>query len=146
MVVPLIFFTAGLTLASSGTVVAQVSVPREPGESTFTALDRDKDGSISHIEATSHRSLSDQFTLLDQNQNGALEPAEFARFETLGAEESPGTPAPPPDTGAPRGMSGTLRNPPPNTSTPPPLGSTPPPDSSTPPPDGSTPPPVPRDR
>ena len=145
MVVPMILFTAGLTLASSGVVVAQVSVPRAPGESTFTALDRNKDGSISAIEATSHRSLSDQFTLLDQNQNGALEPAEFARFETLGAETTPGTPASP-DTGTPRGMSGTLRNPPPNTSTPPPLGSTPPPDSSTPPPNGSTPPPVPRDR
>lgn len=143
MVVPLIFFTAGLTLASSGVVVAQVSVPRQPGESSFTALDHNKDGSISRIEATSHRSLSEQFTLLDQNQNGALEPAEFARFETLGAETTPGTPG---DTGAPPGMSGTLRNPPPNTSTPPPLGATPPPDSSTPPPDGSTPPPVPRDR
>jgi hypothetical protein len=143
MVVPMIFFTAGLTLASSGVVVAQTEVPRAPGQSAFTALDQDKDGSISHIEATSNASLSAQFTLLDENRNGALEPAEFARFETLGAETTPGTPASP-DTGTPPGMSGTLRNPPPNTSTPPPLGTTPPPDSSTPPPDGSEPPPVPR--
>jgi hypothetical protein len=141
----MIFFTAGLTLASSGVVVAQTSVPSGPGQTPFAALDHDKDGSISRSEATSQRALSDRFTLLDENRNGALEPAEFARFETLGAETTPGTPGAPGDPGTPPGMSGTLRNPPPNTSTPPPLGSTPPPDSSTPPPDGSTPPPVPRD-
>jgi hypothetical protein len=141
MVVPMIFFTAGLTLASSGIAVAQNSAPRAPGQTAFSALDQNKDGSISRIEATSDQSLGAQFTLLDQNQDGALEPAEFARFETLGAETSPGTPA---DAGAPRGMSGTLSTPPPNTGTPPPSGSTPPPSGSTPPPDSGSPPPSPR--
>lgn len=144
MVIPLIFFTAGLTLASGGVAVAQTTaVPRAPGQDAYTALDTNKDGSISRGEATLHPALSAQFTLLDQNQNGALEPAEFARFETLGAEESPGTPAEPPAAPlAPPGMSGTLRNPPPNTV--PPSGSTTPPPGNNPTPDGSTPPPAPR--
>lgn len=144
MVVPLIFFTAGLTLASSGVVVAQTTTPRAPGQDAFTALDHNKDGSISRIEATSNPSLSSQFTLLDQNQNSALEPAEFAQFETLGAEQTPGTPGGTtlrPDT--------TLRNPPPMTqppsgASPPPSGTSPPPSGSSPTPDGSTPPPAPR--
>lgn len=113
MIVPLVFFTAGLTLASaSGVAVAQASL---------NTLDTNRDGSISRVEATAVPSLHVQFTLLDENQNGALEPAEFARFEDL--EERSTTP-------------------PPGTS-PPPLG-TPPRDTPLPPPDGSTPPPVPR--
>ena len=128
MIVPLVFFTAGLTLASGGTAVAQTAPPRAPGQTSMQALDTNRDGSISRIEATSLPSLSAQFRLLDQNQNGALEPAEFARFETLGAETPPGEPP---------------GNPPAGTR-PPPLGSTPPPDSTTPAPDGSRPPPIPR--
>jgi EF hand len=144
MMVPFVF-TAGLTLVSNGVVLAQATPdapPRAPGQSAYTALDANRDGSISRLEATSNPSLSAQFTLLDQNRDGALEPAEFARFETLGAESTPGTPASP-DTGTPPGMSGTLRNPPPNRSTPPPLGTSPPPSGATPTPDGSTPPPTP---
>jgi hypothetical protein len=117
MLVPLVFLTAGLTLASGGVAVAQSSPDRAPGQTSLTALDADKDGSISRIEATALPSLSADFTLLDQNRNGALEPAEFAQFETLGAETTKGNPAEPPVT---------------------PPGTSPPPDST---PPGKVPPP-----
>jgi hypothetical protein len=107
MIVPLVFFTAGLTLASaSGVAVAQAP--------PLGTLDTNRDGSVSRIEATALPSLDAQFTLLDENQNGALEPAEFARYEELDRESTP------------------------------PLGTTPRRGTPFPPPDGSTPPPVPR--
>ena len=83
-------------------------------QASLTTLDTNRDGSVSRVEATALSSLDAQFDLLDENRNGALEPAEFARFEELDRAE------------------------------PPPLGSTPPRGTPLPPPDGSTPPPVPR--
>ncbi|MGH8482151.1 MAG: hypothetical protein ACRES8_06810, partial [Nevskiaceae bacterium] len=115
MIAPMVFLAVGIALGP-GAVIAQVDPPRAPGQSAFTALDADRDGSISRIEAAALPSLNTQFTLMDQNRNGALEPAEFARFEMLDPGDR-------------------------DTRTPPPLGSTPPPEGSTPPPDGSMPPP-----
>jgi hypothetical protein len=105
MLVPLVFLTAGLTLASGGVAIAQSSPERAPGQTSFTALDADKDGSISRVESTALPSLSADFTLLDQNRNGALEPAEFAKFETLGAETTKGTEGTPSLPPAPDGES-----------------------------------------
>jgi hypothetical protein len=139
---------AGLALAS-GLELAQAPTP-DPGQTTLSALDTDRDGSISRIEAQMHPGLAAQFPTLDRNANGALEPAEFARFETLGAETTPGTAAPP----SPRGgfVSPPLNQVPPPLSTeepptgtsPPPMVPTNPPDGSSPPPSGSSPPPSPR--
>ena len=101
MLVPLVFVTAGLALASGGPAVAQSAPERAPGQTSLQALDADRDGSISRIESTALPPLGAQFELFDQNQNGALEPAEFAQFETLGAETTTGTPPRTPPTELP---------------------------------------------
>ena len=127
--------------------IALVASAAATGQTPIGVLDTDRDGSISRTEAEANLALSAQFTALDKNGNGALEPAEFARFETLGAESTSGnttrnpeiTP-PPPMGSTPPPMSST---PPPMTSTPPPMSSTPPPNPSTPPPQGGMPPPSP---
>jgi Ca2+-binding EF-hand superfamily protein len=45
--------------------------------SEFTALDVNKDGSLSKTELAKHR-LAPHFGMLDANQDGRLSPAEFA--------------------------------------------------------------------
>lgn len=121
---------AGLALGISGFAAAQTSTQpgmRTDAPHTMQQLDANHDGSISPTEAQSNPALSGQFLLLDINGDGALEPAEFARFEMTGAATTRGTPG--------------TTVPPPMGSTPPPMGTTPPPNGSTPPPMGSTPPP-----
>jgi len=120
---------AGLALAS-GLELAQAPTPA-PGQTALTALDTDKDGSISRLEARWDPALSTQFNVLDRNGNGALEPAEFARFETLGAESTPGDTSPP--SRQPGGFA-----PPPLNRVPPPLGTSEPPTGTSPPPMGPT--------
>lgn len=132
-------------LVASGAALAQIPAPMgpAPGRTQLGTLDTDRDGSISRTEATINPSLSAQFPMLDRNSNGALEPAEFARFESeAGMGRVPAAPNPPAslqlDTNTPAPMT----TPPPMTSTPPPLKSTPPPLGTSPPPkpQGSTPP------
>jgi hypothetical protein len=133
---------ASLILAS-GLQVAQSPAPPErvPGQSALGALDADRDGSISPVEAQANPALSAQFPALDQNTNGALEPAEFARFDAT---------APPPAGAAPRHfLAPSISIPPPLDRIPPPMGVSPPPTGASPPatgtsptPDGSSPPPT----
>ena len=119
---------AGLALASGLELAQAPTAPTPaPGQTALTALDTDKDGSISRLEARWDPALSTQFNALDRNANGALEPAEFARFETLGAESTPGS-SPPPS----RGPGGFVA--PPLNSVPPPLGTSEPPTGTSSPP------------
>lgn len=115
-------------LAVAGTAFAQNPstpiTPTPPAPATLSELDTDKDGSISRSEAAQNVRLGTQFQTLDANGNGALEGAEFSRFETTTSPLS----APSPLNSAP----------PPNGATPPPNTATPPPATTTPPPDGST--------
>ena len=136
---------AGFALVTCGAALAQIPAPMgpAPGRSDLGTLDRDRDGSISRTEATMNPTLSAQFPMLDKNSNGALEPAEFARFESeAGMGRVPTHPGNPPatlqlDTNTPAPMT----TPPPMNSTPPPMDRTPPPLESTPPPLGTSPPP-----
>lgn len=112
---------------------------------TLGTLDTDRDGSISRYEASAMPGLVTQFSALDANGDGALESAEFSRFEATGDAPvtgvAPVTPAPPmgnspaPDSISPA-PAGSL--------SPAPTGSTPAPSGSTPAPSGSTTPPPPR--
>lgn len=119
-------------LAFAGMAAAQNPstpvTPTPPAPATLSELDGDKDGSISRSEAAQNIRLSGQFMSLDANGNGALEGAEFSRFEASGSSLSP----PPPLNSIP----------PPNTTTPAPSTTTPPPAGGTPPPSGSTPSPM----
>jgi hypothetical protein len=122
-------------LLLSGAALAQTppattTAPTDPAES-ITELDVDKNGSISRSEATSNLDLSSQFVLLDQNGNGALEPAEFSRFEATGLDRTRGTPGAAGSPGTPGAPAS------------PPTGSTPAPDGTSPPPSGTSPSPPP---
>jgi hypothetical protein len=150
------FSIAGaVALVFSGAALTQspgVAGPATDPPSTLGALDTDRDGSISPAEAAQNPGLAGQFLSLDANFNGALEPAEFARFETLGADSTRGTPGAPGSPGSPAPRD-TITPPPPLTGGPPPLapppvtqppaGTTAPgaaPDATTPPPGSGTPP------
>lgn len=98
---PLEAILAGGTLALASVASAQAPAP------TMNSLDTDRDGSLSRYEASAVPGLVGQFQTLDANQNGALESAEFSRFESTGA-------------GATAPAGGTLTPPPPMGATPPP--------------------------
>lgn len=57
------------------------SDPAPQRDVSLPALDTDRDGSISAKEAQAVPELAKEFGELDRNGDGALEPAEFARFE-----------------------------------------------------------------
>jgi hypothetical protein len=75
-------------------------------DASLRALDADRDGTISMQEANRNQTLSGQFLTLDRNGNGALEPAEFARFEAGGTAPNAGSTTPPAG-GATPGVTGT---------------------------------------
>lgn len=127
-------------LFSHGAAAQNPSIAPAPGTgdpaSNMGMLDTDRDGTIDRQEAASSAALASQFTTLDSNRNGALEPAEFSRFEATGGATTPAPGAP----GSPRspGVPGdTVPQPggkaPPATSAPP-SGASPAPDTTTPPP------------
>lgn len=100
----LVAITAGAVLLLVGGVAAAQSTgsppkitppagaPTSPDDDVaLTTLDTDKDGSVSRMEAEANKELNKQFPTLDRNHNGALEPAEFARFEAAGSSSIPGT-------------------------------------------------------
>lgn len=119
-IAPALLVMAGTALAQNPSTPV---TPTPPAPATLSELDTDKDGSISRSEAAQNIRLSGQFPSLDANGNGALEGAEFSRFEATGSMMSP----PPP-----------LNSIPPATTTPPPNATTPPPNTTTPPPSGAT--------
>jgi len=55
---------------------------------TDVALDADNNGTLSQEEAKAIPGLSEQWEVLDVNQDGQLDPAEFAKFEVVTTEES----------------------------------------------------------
>jgi len=80
-----------VALLAAGPALAQAP-PDAPREGPVRELDTDRDGSLSRAEAAANPDLAARFATLDRNANGALEPSEFARFETLGAESTSGNP------------------------------------------------------
>lgn len=98
---------AAFGVALSGTAAAQAIPPStgsttDPATSTtdmgtgttsgdeFTKLDKDKDGMISKKEGKKNKELADRWNTLDANQDGKLDQAEFAQFETAPATDTGG--------------------------------------------------------
>lgn len=52
------------------------------GSDAFAALDADKDGAISAIEAEANPDLMKTWSSIDANQDGQLDASEFSAFET----------------------------------------------------------------
>ncbi|HUR41648.1 MAG TPA: hypothetical protein VM240_10835 [Verrucomicrobiae bacterium] len=133
---------ATLLLAGQGTAQAPATTvaPGTVNPNSLVSLDSDRDGSISRAEAAGNSSLSSQFLTLDANGNGALESAEFSRFESTGTTGDTGG-----TMGAPAWPRNTITPPPPMTPTPVaptvPSGTSPAPTGASPAPSGSTPPP-----
>lgn len=73
-------FTALLLLASGVAVAADINM--------YSDLDINQDGAISKKEAVALPGLSKSWVELDQNADGMLDQAEFAKFEAV--EMSPG--------------------------------------------------------
>lgn len=48
----------------------------------YNRLDTDKDGTLSKREASANKELMEQWDTLDVNQDGKLDEAEFAQFES----------------------------------------------------------------
>jgi hypothetical protein len=81
-----------LTLTALAMLVSSVAVAA--GENKlYTDLDLNEDGAISKVEGTALPGLSDKWDALDQNADGMLDPAEFAKLETLDAPATPTAPS-----------------------------------------------------
>jgi len=132
--VALLFSGAALTQTTGFTPPATM----DPA-GTLSGLDADRDGSISRAEAVLNPRLTHMFSALDANTNGALEPGEFARFETLGAASTRGTPGAPGSPGSPPAPGAPTPGTPVSPDTP--TGHSSAPSGSTPAPSGATPPP-----
>jgi hypothetical protein len=91
----LVGVAAAQSLGNPSAINPTPGAPTSPASAddnvSLSALDTDKNGSVSRMEAEANRNLYKQFPNLDKNANGALEPAEFARFEAEASTSTPGT-------------------------------------------------------
>lgn len=55
-------------------------------DEAFSKIDTDSSGTITRGEATALPALSEQWAILDSNMDGALDEAEFAKFEPESSE------------------------------------------------------------
>jgi hypothetical protein len=104
---------AALAAAGAATAAdppARTSPPAatEPaGLVAFAAVDRNRDGAISALEAEAFADLQAQFETLDANRDGQLAPLEFERWSRAAKAGKPVDP-----TTAPGGSSGAQHMPP----------------------------------
>ena len=75
-----ITFSAFTAAAVLGAMLARPAFA-DDNAAAFKALDVDGDGFISEQEATAHEDLPDAFSDGDENNDGQLDPAEFANLE-----------------------------------------------------------------
>jgi hypothetical protein len=68
-----------LTVTALALLVSSVAFAGD--KTSYNALDADQDGKISPEEAAAMPALSDQWTTLDENADGMLDQAEFAKME-----------------------------------------------------------------
>jgi hypothetical protein len=81
-----------LTLTALAMLASGVAVAAAENK-LYTDLDLNEDGAISKVEATAMPGLSDKWDALDQNADGMLDPAEFAKLETMDAPTAPAAPS-----------------------------------------------------
>lgn len=84
--------TMGPTTGAHASSQATPSL-KAPGKAAFAGLDKDNDGAISKAEAAGDPALAKGFDVSDEDKNGKIDAAEFARSNATG---SPANVAPPP--------------------------------------------------
>jgi Ca2+-binding EF-hand superfamily protein len=60
----------------------------KPGQRTFEAYDKNKDGKITADEAREDQALSKLFSGLDGDKDGGISRAEFAAYDPAGAAKN----------------------------------------------------------
>lgn len=72
---------------TGGAEAASQSTPslKATGKAAFAALDKDNDGAITEAEAAADPALRDSFKRSDENKNGKIDAAEFARSTATGS-------------------------------------------------------------
>jgi hypothetical protein len=92
---------AGLALAFAGAALAD----GKPGHAEFGAVDQNRDGRVSKVEAQAYSELTSQFGTLDADRDSYLSQTEFGKWKA----SSPGTPpaSSSPETGKSPGPAGT---------------------------------------
>jgi len=74
-----------ILIACAGALFSTAALAGEKGDEhkTFSDLDTDNSGAISIEEAAGDQQLTQEWLKLDANHDGALEEAEFSRFEEM---------------------------------------------------------------
>jgi hypothetical protein len=84
LLVAIAWFSAGASFAAD--TAGQKKAPAKPagGQTSFAALDDDRDGGISRTEASEKTQLLVDFDRIDLDRDDRLEPAEYASFYSAG--------------------------------------------------------------
>ncbi len=75
----------GSLLLSTAVFAADVETP------DFNALDVNQDGTLSATEAAASPELSQNWSDIDKDENGAIDEAEFSAFESMQQSEPAGS-------------------------------------------------------
>jgi Ca2+-binding EF-hand superfamily protein len=80
----LLVVTASPLATASYADDAQQSEP----SAAFLALDQNKDGKLTAVEVRTEPELSQRWTQIDKDENGAIDEAEFSAFEAMQPQPS----------------------------------------------------------
>jgi hypothetical protein len=84
LIVALAWFSAGASFAADTAGKPRAAAKPAAGQTSFAALDDDRDGSISRAEASEKTQLLVDFDRIDLDRDDRLEPAEYASFYSAG--------------------------------------------------------------
>ncbi|ARU57833.1 MAG: hypothetical protein MI864_27445 [Pseudomonadales bacterium] len=88
-----VFLAVGLAAASTSTLVSAEAAKKAEAsaETVFSALDQDSSGYIETAEAAQSKELTEQFTMVDADQDGKISADEYTLYK--GESTAAGEPA-----------------------------------------------------
>jgi Ca2+-binding EF-hand superfamily protein len=81
-----------MPLSLFGSLMLSTAVFAGEGTVDFSTLDANQDGALSAEEAASDLELSKNWSVIDADENGVIDQAEFSAFEATQGAESPEQP------------------------------------------------------